>query len=410
MFAYAFELQRRKSCMRCVAGLHKLRLYKAKSIDRAVRRINADYADAEAATPVVTRIMLQPKESSAFGSTWRVQIARWHQRWLLCAALLIVGGCEGTPVVQTSARRFVELPEPMLFIPTSDTILTSFVQSALLVDDQIVLLQPQDARIIALDAVTGRPTWSAGRRGAGPGEFFQPQSMFPRVGGGFGVVDSRQGRITLFSAAGAVVGEVTGDMFGREVQNVCDTGDYGLLVLQLPYFGVVRANVQGKIVKRDSLVWPDTTMNGSTYFRQAFWANSRGGRCVTFAMMGNYFAEYDAVALLPRAFRPYVVPLKFPRPVGERNGWPTYNARVSSAGAGAISDKDFFVLYGGQREPYDQIIDVYTLADGAYRYSMKLPRKTYFIDVLGGRLLTIETTEEGQSISLFPLPSAPPGS
>ena len=333
-----------------------------------------------------------------------------YRRLLACFATIVAGGCQFEADPQAPTRRFVELAAPSLFIPASDTILTSFVQSALLVDDQIVLLQPHDARILALDVVTGQTKWSAGRRGAGPGEFLQPQSLFPRAGSGIGVVDSRQGRITIFSSSGSLVSEVTGDMFGREVQNVCDAGEHGLLALQLPYFGVVRANDEGKVVLRDSLVWPDTTMNRSTYFRQAFWANSREGRCVTFAMMGNYFAEFDAVALKPLAFRPYLVPLKFPKPVGERNGFPTYDAKGSSAAAGVISEDNFYVLYGGQREPYYRIIDVYALTDGAYRYSMMLPRQAYFIDVAGGSLLVIEISEEGQAISVFPLPSRPAGS
>jgi len=322
----------------------------------------------------------------------------------LLAAMLVLGACQQEHEAESPKRRFVDLAAPMLLVPGRDTILSSFVQSALLEGDQIILLQPQDARVISLDVATGRPRWSTGRRGAGPGEFVHPQSLFARVGGGVGVVDSRQGRITLLTSTGEVAAEVGGEIMGKEVQNVCDAGAAGLLALQLPNFGLLHANTRGKLRRRDLLVWPDSVMNRDPYMKQAYWASSRDGQCVLFAMMGNFFAEYDAESLKPRKFHEYLVPFVYPKPVGERNGFPTYDAKGSSAGSGVIFNGDLYVLYGGQREPYYRIIDVYLISSGVYRHSILLPRKTYAIDILDDRLLVVEISEEGQAVAVYPLP------
>lgn len=82
----------------------------------------------------------------------------------------------------------------------------SEVEDAFLDGSRVILLQAADARVTAVDLPTGEVAWRFGRRGAGPGEFIAPTTLFALTGGGVGVVDPRQGRITRIDTSGQLVG------------------------------------------------------------------------------------------------------------------------------------------------------------------------------------------------------------
>ncbi len=305
-----------------------------------------------------------------------------------------------------SGRVFHALGSPSLTLENSHPVMISDVEDAMLDGSNIVLLQSADARVTAVTAKTGEVAWSFGRRGAGPAEFAAPSSLFARSGGGVGVVDPRQGRITLLRSSGALENTVTGDLLEREPHNICDAGRAGLLAIRLPRLDVVRATLQGRVVVQDSLVWPDSRMNSNFLFRQGYFARSHDGRCVAIAIRGDFFAEFDAEIARPRRFFRYRDAFVYADAVPQKSGPPVVKDSRTAASYAAVSGDQLFVLTGGTDLTKGRTVDVYSLSDGAYAYSIALPRTAYEIDVDAGRLLVLEWPDSGSRIDLYQLPKA----
>ena len=322
------------------------------------------------------------------------------------SALVVVAVASCSRGAQDQAgRRFTDLSAPSLSILSTDRLMSSDVDDALLVGTNIVFLQATDARVTAVNGASGRVAWMFGARGAGPGEFAAPSGLFGRIGGGVGVVDPRQGRITLLTSTGELDGSISGTLLDREPHNVCDAGATGLLAIRLPRFDIVRATFEGEVLVQDSLVWPDERMNHVMQLQQGLFARSRGGRCVVFAVRGDFWAEFDVLTTKPKGFFRYLETFEFPKIVKQRNGFSVLEDSRTSATYAAVSGDHLFVLTGGDDATKGRIIDVYALADGAYHHSIRLPRPAYEIDVDGNRLLVLERTDDGARLDLYPLPS-----
>jgi len=284
----------------------------------------------------------------------------------------------------------------------------SDIEDAFLDGPRVILLQAADARVTTVDLSTGDVVWRFGRRGAGPGEFAAPISLFARIGSGVGVVDPRQGRISLIDSSGHLVGSISGELLEKEPHNVCDVGTRGLLAIRLPGLDVARAYVHGAIVIRDSLVWPRTLMNTEYVYRQGLFARSRNGRCVVFAMRGEFFAEFDSETAKPIRFFRYLDGFDFPKMVEQRGRLVPEVFRTSASSA-AVSDNVLFVLKGGEGKSSGRIVDAYSIDDGGFLYSFALPRSSYKIDVDAGRLMVLEWPDSGSRLDIYQLPTAPEG-
>jgi len=329
---------------------------------------------------------------------------KYHFAAAIVTSFLIPAGC-ARDVPDPTARVFVPLGNPLLSLEDNSVIMGSDVEDALLDGPNVVLLQSGDARVAAVNAKTGEVVWSFGRRGAGPREFAAPSALFARKGGGVGVIDPRQGRITLLTRSGELENSISGELLEKEPHAVCDAGQDGLLAIRLPDFELVRASLPGRIMLRDSLVWPDERMNRVYLFRQGFFARSREGRCVAFAMRGEFFGEVDALTAKPQRFFRYRDRFIYAEPVPQKNGPPVVKDSRTAASYAAVSGEWLYVLGGGTDSTKGREIDVYALATGAYSYSITLPRTAYEIDVDAGRLLVLEWPDSGSRIDVYTLPT-----
>jgi hypothetical protein len=301
-------------------------------------------------------------------------------------------------------RSFAKLGAPTLSLHADHPSLQGDVTDAMLLDGNVFVLQAADARVAAISSSDGHLLWRFGRRGAGPTEFASPTSMFLLREGGLGVVDPRQGRITLLSASGDLRGTISGEALSSEVHNACDVGAAGILAIHLPKFALVRFDSTGSVAARDSLRWPDPRMNEVMQFQQGFFARSHAGPCVIFSMRGNYFSEFSPSTLKAVEFHSYVEPYVFPK-VEIRKGMPILLEHTGSSGAAfaAVFGDNLFVL-AGEGSLAGRVVDMYSVASGTYRRSFKLPRRGYEIDVNQDMLLVLEDSDEGSRIELFRLP------
>lgn len=335
---------------------------------------------------------------------------RIHRTWLVAITLVgsLACGDKSDSAKTRVPRRFVALGAPLLNLSESDSLLATDVRDALLVGGRIVTLQPDDARVRAIDAQTGVVSWMFGVRGAGPGEFAAPSSMFVRENGGVAIIDPRQGRLTLLTASGELESNLSGAFTAHEVHNGCDTHGVGTLGIHVPAQELVRSNVNGAVTARRALIWPDPRQHQHIVFQQGLFARSRDGQCVLYSVRGNYFATIDPVTLMPGPFHKYIEGFDFP-PIEIKNGQPMVTDSRVAATFAALHASRLYVLAGGGGKMDSRIVDVYRHADGSYEYSFELPRSAYEIDVEDGLLLVLEWPDTGTRLAVYPLPRGPNG-
>ena len=81
---------------------------------------------------------------------------------------------------------------------------------------QVLVTDGGNARIV-LFSKTGKPLWASGRRGDGPGEYRALAAATRCTNGPFAAFDANNGRVTLISDSGTVLGTriLTGGQLGR---------------------------------------------------------------------------------------------------------------------------------------------------------------------------------------------------
>ncbi len=288
----------------------------------------------------------------------------------------------------------------------TDSLLGGDVQDALIVDSNVVLLDQAQGQLRALSLVDGRRMWIAGRKGAGPGEFASPVSLVWIAEGRFVVIDTRQGRASVFSSNGLPLEQLVGSATALDLHTGCATGDGMFLSVNMSRSQIVQVGRTGSIAREDSLVWPEAPMNEYALFRQGMFARARGGPCVLISTRGGYFAVLDSLPISQATFRPYLSKYAYPPKIGERNGQPVF-APAGTAAYWAVRDGGLlYILADGPGDSKAQLLDVYDVARGSYLFSIKLAHPAFIFDVSGDRLLVIDDTEGGSRASLYQL-SAP---
>src|SRR5690606_32559114 len=77
--------------------------------------------------------------------------------------------------------------------------------------DRVLTVESSTAQDSAFSLDDGKQLWKKGRSGAGPGEYLEPGQLFGFSSELVGVVDTRQGRITLLRSDGSIGEIITGE-------------------------------------------------------------------------------------------------------------------------------------------------------------------------------------------------------
>lgn len=269
-----------------------------------------------------------------------------------------------------------------------------------LLEDKLLVVESKTATIAALAIADGSKVWTAGKRGAGPGEYLEPRYFVARPDGKVGVVDIRQGRITVLDAAGSVAEMITGERVIGDLNNACSRKDGSIIAIKMPLFDVVKIDDRPASTLLFRLLWPVSIYNQTPMLQQGLFARSREGRCVIFQPRGDFFFELDGERLPNGDFNRYFTPYP-PQRIDRSGKVPRAIPGGGAAQYAAMRGDTIFVLRGGPAKKDLGIVDAYVLPGGERVSSFTLPRETYVFDVVGDRVAALVSTEDGSILSVF---------
>ncbi len=272
------------------------------------------------------------------------------------------------------------------------------IQEVLVWNGRVLLLEPGNATVRALDAASGDSLWTMGRHGAAAGEFAYPDELVDLGSDRFGVLDARQGRLTEVGAGGAVVAIRTGEALAADLNSLCLDRTQGKLAVRYPGMEVVRLDARGPAVVVDSLRWPEATYNEAPVLRQGRFARSHEGRCVLWQVKGPYFSVLSGEGR--QIFRRYVTP--YPAVTIDRSGpVPTARTAPGAASSAALLGDTLFVLRGSVTRQDHGIVDVYELSGGRWIRSLVVAAATVGIDVAPGVLVALTSEDDGTGVIAY---------
>lgn len=235
-------------------------------------------------------------------------------------------------------------------------------------------------RLLAFDAA-GRPLWTFGRAGGGPGEFSRVLDMQIAPGGGVVLVDPANRRVTEVAPDGAVVREVpVPDAVGQAAGVVpLDGGDYLLWS-----FGadspLVRLDRTGAVVARQPFPWAGYARLHAMARQGTIAADPETGRWTFAFVFGNGWFAFRGTE--PAGFvGRYVEHTEWPEIAGQSHA--DGGATVTSAGFATppvvsawrttMSDGVLHVVFLGTGPRSQATVDLYSVANGEYISSYTLP-------------------------------------
>lgn len=283
------------------------------------------------------------------------------------------------------------------------------ISSALVIDSTIIILESSAASISGVAMGSWKPLWQTGRRGAGPGEFQMPRTLIAFGDSTFGVLDSFAAQVLLFGSNGKYERSIGGQLYEREVDDVCNLGAGRLIASRFPRSELVRAESSGFVSRQAGVRWPEPKLDSAIQLKQARFARQRttGHVCLLYTVRGNYFAEVDAETLrLGDAFT-YAEPIRVPELTREKGVVSIKHDMISGAYA-VVTDTLLYVLYGGASRAAQKQVDAYSRANYQYQWSIQLPRTASQFDVVGDRIVVLEVGENDvRQVAVYLLASPP---
>ena len=269
-----------------------------------------------------------------------------------------------------------------------------------LLDTIVLTVESSTAQISAFETDSGHQLWKRGQRGAGPGEYLEPKQLFGYSPNLVGVVDTRQGRITLLRGDGTTDRLITGERATGDLTNVCGSNDGTILAVRLPQFEIVRIDEQPEATVLYRLGWPVPIYNETPLLQQGLFARSREGDCVVYQPRGDFFFSVVGDSLPTDRFHRYSQP--YPAQTLDRTKqYPQISPGGVAAAYAVVKADSLFVLRGGITKGDKGRVDVYLLQTGERVAQFTLPPQTYKFDVEGDRLIVLQSTESGSLLTLY---------
>lgn len=324
-------------------------------------------------------------------------------RALLLAAVLLIPACAGAddaedgtvrPADAPSERRFiaVEWQEGLRIGGAEDdsTLNSPFRLAASPMGVHLLDYHPKRVLLYGHD---GRRLWAFGREGAGPDEFRDPRDLKVDTDGRTWVLDPANARVTVLDSNGSVLRRLPLGNLQNSPRELLTAGGTGALLMadargENP---LVRIDSAGRVVERDPFPW--SGFAGLEYLATQVIAASSPwtGDWVMAFRMGDGFFTSRGGTVGPRHW--FVEHVPFPEVVVTRNGgtttWRHRERPVDAAISVTLSRERVYVLFGGTTGDRVKMVDSYSLRDGSYQGTYRLPRGFTEIAWYDGGLYTL---------------------
>lgn len=241
----------------------------------------------------------------------------------------------------------------------------------------------------------GAHLWSFGRPGGGPGEFRSLRSIAHLPNGGVATVDDANQRLISIDRNGDMTGEI--NLNGRYPFSVAGlTGAGFVLFADSPDHPFFLFDDTGLVV--DSLAFPWGPYRSLPVMARQGRVLSVGSGWIFGLISGNgwwRFREDGSVEAFPYAEHtnfPTVVTSTGTDVIGGRVAETRTTRLVRSVSAakgfGARGDT-LFVHFGGRSDDRSRVLDLFSLADGSYYGSVRLPRRASEVAVAPDAIYTL---------------------
>lgn len=254
--------------------------------------------------------------------------------------------------------------------------------------DGIYVLDIYGARVVRYD-LQGRLLWSYGRKGSGPGEFREPRDLqVDRLGRAW-VLDPSNARITIVNRQGRAEAFVPLDQVGYSADDLIPLSPReALLIVSEPNAPLVRLALTGKVLERRPFPWPGFARLNPLASQLITRSDPSSGWWSAAFQLGDGFFVFSGPDW--QGYRGWFAdPVPFPTVREERAG-STVTARVQNptfaALSLAMSATRLYVLFSGTNRNTPRVLDSYSLADGSYLESFRLPRPVHAIALGAGVL------------------------
>lgn len=282
------------------------------------------------------------------------------------------------------------------------TLINPYIMTA---TDSLLVLVEDDQRIRAFD-LAGKPEWSVGQAGGGPGEYRNIRDVKVAADGTLLVLDPDQGRITVLGSSGRLLYSIPLDQVGHAEQFApVGAGRYAMLTMD-PSSDLPVIDSAGRVVEHLPLPWPEYR-SLDPLVRQAHLASSPGDPRVVLAFIfADGWASLDSAGgaayhFVEHTELPALIQSKTRATVSKR-----LVRNAQSATAVALQDQMLFVLFDGAGSLRRKQVDLYRVSNGEYVGSYRLPETTTTIAV-AGRLLFTYSAEPNPTIVAYEQPAAP---
>ena len=227
----------------------------------------------------------------------------------------------------------------------------------------------------------------------------------------FGVLDSFAARTLLFGSDGVYARSIGGQLYDREVDDICAIGAAQLIATRFPRGELVAADTSGAVLQQTGVRWPEPKLDSAIQLKQARFARQRTTRpvCLLHTIRANYFAEVNSESLQLGEIHKYAEPIPVSDVTREKGIVVGIKSNLISGSYAVITDTLLYVLYGGASKFADKQVDAYSRKDYAYQWSIQLPRNTAHFDIVGDRMMVLEfDNSDVAQVSVYRLASQPP--
>lgn len=239
----------------------------------------------------------------------------------------------------------------------------------------------------------GRRMWSFGREGAGPDEFRDPRDLKVDTAGRTWVLDPANARVVVLQHDGSVLRRLPLGSLQNAPREMVPGTDAGALLMadvrgENP---LVRVDSAGRVLGRDPFPWKGFSRMEYLATQVISASSPWTGDWVMAFRMGDGFFTYTREAQGRRGW--FVEHVPFPEVEVTRNGgtttWRHREPPVVAAVSVTLSPERVYVLFGGTTRDRGKLVDSYSLRDGSYTGTYRLPRGVSEIAWYDGGLYTL---------------------
>ncbi len=308
------------------------------------------------------------------------------------------GGADRGRGAESGGRRWAAVSWDTVFAVggPGDTLLQ--LPTRLAADDAgVSVLDPEAGRVLRFDS-SGRLLWTFGRKGRGPDEFTHPRDIKLDRRGRTWVLDVANGRVAIIGEHGASHGRIPLSAIGRTADGIVPEEGGAVLVLALEAERpIVRLSPGGEVLERVSFPSPEHERLHPLASQLVVGTDPADGGWVGAYGLGDGFFAFRSTSWLGYRGR-YVEPVAFPRVAQrgrfrlgrrERASWltqVTFAAETVSLSRGRA-----YVFFGGKSSDRHQVMDLYSVDDGSYLESLRLPIRPRHAVYGGGLVYALPT-------------------